>query len=338
MAEKKTVSAKAVIADIRAGATDEFLMNKYALSEKGLQSIFQKLITAKVITQAELDRRAFTVEEVEITEDIPSPPAPKGEPLKEDSFVARPTQTKTPVEAARSQEPPKEDAKTRWYESGIIVFPLLILCFPIGLYFLWKSQRFMFKTKAIATAVVGVICMVGILSPKEKTATTVPPSKPPAVAAEQKVVPQSTQPQPEPAREQSKPVPAQPDQKPPPPRSAQPLQVAEPVVGSRKPDSKSEEPPIPFPVSFQKEENRNTKEFFAKVIRFCVIADKDPSQFSLNNHRFEDILKEILASEYACQATKELNQGPLSLPNAITVVWRSKLRKPMDVTTGHLKQ
>ena len=63
--QKKTVSAKEIVADIRAGATDEFLMNKYGLSKKGLQSIFQKLINAKVITQAELDRRASAVEEIE---------------------------------------------------------------------------------------------------------------------------------------------------------------------------------------------------------------------------------------------------------------------------------
>ena len=81
MAEQKTtVSARDVVADIRAGATDVFLMKKYGLSEKGLKSLFQKLITAKVLTHAELDRRASAVEEVEaviIEEDEvrPTPPA-----------------------------------------------------------------------------------------------------------------------------------------------------------------------------------------------------------------------------------------------------------------------
>gem|GEM_PF-304783 len=56
--EKKKLSAKEVVMDIRAGAADEFLMKKYGISDKGLQSLFQKLITAKVFTQADLDRRS----------------------------------------------------------------------------------------------------------------------------------------------------------------------------------------------------------------------------------------------------------------------------------------
>jgi tetratricopeptide (TPR) repeat protein len=63
--EKKKLSAKEVVADIRAGAADEFLMKKYGISDKGLQSLFQKLIAAKVLIQADLDRRASVVEEVE---------------------------------------------------------------------------------------------------------------------------------------------------------------------------------------------------------------------------------------------------------------------------------
>jgi hypothetical protein len=53
----RQISAKEVVADIRAGATDEFLMKKYGMSEKGLQSLFQKLITAKAISSADLDGR-----------------------------------------------------------------------------------------------------------------------------------------------------------------------------------------------------------------------------------------------------------------------------------------
>lgn len=64
MAGKKTLSAKEVVADVRAGATDEFLMKKYGFSEKGLQSLFQKLIAAKVLTQADLDGRRSSVEDI----------------------------------------------------------------------------------------------------------------------------------------------------------------------------------------------------------------------------------------------------------------------------------
>lgn len=55
MAEKKTVSAKAVVSDIKAGMTDEQLMTKYQLSARGLQSLKNKLLAAGLITEAKLD-------------------------------------------------------------------------------------------------------------------------------------------------------------------------------------------------------------------------------------------------------------------------------------------
>lgn len=65
--QKKKLLARDVVADIRAGASDEFLMRKYGMSEKGLQSLFQKLVTARALTQADLDDRESAVEEVEAT-------------------------------------------------------------------------------------------------------------------------------------------------------------------------------------------------------------------------------------------------------------------------------
>ena len=43
---KITVSAKEILADIKAGMDDTTLMQKYGLSDKGLQSIFKKLVDA----------------------------------------------------------------------------------------------------------------------------------------------------------------------------------------------------------------------------------------------------------------------------------------------------
>lgn len=63
--EKKMLSAREVVEDLRAGATDAFLMKKYGVSEKGLESLFQKLITARILTQGDLDRRSRVGEEVE---------------------------------------------------------------------------------------------------------------------------------------------------------------------------------------------------------------------------------------------------------------------------------
>ena len=57
MAEKKTLSAKAVVADIRAGLSNEELMGKYNLSPKGLDSLFSKLVRAELVTETEVRQR-----------------------------------------------------------------------------------------------------------------------------------------------------------------------------------------------------------------------------------------------------------------------------------------
>jgi rubredoxin len=54
---KKTLKANEVLGDIRGGISDAALMEKYKLSEKGLESLFEKLVTAGVLKQAELDDR-----------------------------------------------------------------------------------------------------------------------------------------------------------------------------------------------------------------------------------------------------------------------------------------
>lgn len=55
MAEKKSISAREVVADIKVGMTDEQLMAKHMLSAKGLQSLKSKLLAAGLLTQAQLD-------------------------------------------------------------------------------------------------------------------------------------------------------------------------------------------------------------------------------------------------------------------------------------------
>ena len=54
MIEKRKISAKDIINDIRGGMTDSELMDKYRLSLKGLQSIFRKLEAVKAIKPSEL--------------------------------------------------------------------------------------------------------------------------------------------------------------------------------------------------------------------------------------------------------------------------------------------
>lgn len=54
---KPVIDAKQALDDIRSGLDDYALMDKYNLSAKGLQSLFNKLLAARAITQVELDRR-----------------------------------------------------------------------------------------------------------------------------------------------------------------------------------------------------------------------------------------------------------------------------------------
>lgn len=55
---KRKITARDLLADLHAQMTDFELMGKYKLSAQGLQSVFNKLVKAGLITQAELDSRA----------------------------------------------------------------------------------------------------------------------------------------------------------------------------------------------------------------------------------------------------------------------------------------
>jgi len=55
--DKRKITAREVVKDIRAGADDQTLMKKYQLSAQGLQSVFGKLLKAGVVSQDELEDR-----------------------------------------------------------------------------------------------------------------------------------------------------------------------------------------------------------------------------------------------------------------------------------------
>jgi hypothetical protein len=55
--DKAIVNAEDAVRSIRSGMTDEALMEKYEISQKGLESLFRKLIAAGAIEQSDLDRR-----------------------------------------------------------------------------------------------------------------------------------------------------------------------------------------------------------------------------------------------------------------------------------------
>ncbi len=54
---KPRIDAKQALLDIRSGLDDHRLMEKYNLSSKGLESLFQKLVRAGLLSQTELDNR-----------------------------------------------------------------------------------------------------------------------------------------------------------------------------------------------------------------------------------------------------------------------------------------
>ncbi|MEW6137432.1 MAG: hypothetical protein AB1733_04295 [Thermodesulfobacteriota bacterium] len=55
---KRRITAREILSDVRKGLSDPALMEKYKLSAQGLQSVFQKLLKAGIISQAELDARS----------------------------------------------------------------------------------------------------------------------------------------------------------------------------------------------------------------------------------------------------------------------------------------
>ncbi|MCA1959571.1 MAG: hypothetical protein LDL33_02150 [Desulfomonile sp.] len=59
---KRTVNAKEVVRDVRAGMDDTGLIEKYGLSPEWLPIMFSKLVDAGLITRAELDQRLHSSE------------------------------------------------------------------------------------------------------------------------------------------------------------------------------------------------------------------------------------------------------------------------------------
>ncbi len=69
---KIRISTKEVLEDIRAGSTDLMLMNKYGLSVRNLQRLFDRLVSAGSIEQAEIDRRVFDPGRSHVVELVPA--------------------------------------------------------------------------------------------------------------------------------------------------------------------------------------------------------------------------------------------------------------------------
>jgi hypothetical protein len=57
MSYKRKIIAEHIIRDIRSGMTDERLMEKYMLSERGLNKVFRKLLNHEAMSEEELSTR-----------------------------------------------------------------------------------------------------------------------------------------------------------------------------------------------------------------------------------------------------------------------------------------
>jgi len=67
--DKREISAREVVADLRAGVDDVGLMNKYKLTPRGLDSLFGKLLTAGLISRTDWAvRKAGREETVDLVE------------------------------------------------------------------------------------------------------------------------------------------------------------------------------------------------------------------------------------------------------------------------------
>ncbi len=70
--EKQRISAKTVLADIRAGMTDADLMEKHGISPRGLASLFQKLVKASLLEESEIADRVPVTKSVETLSRCPA--------------------------------------------------------------------------------------------------------------------------------------------------------------------------------------------------------------------------------------------------------------------------
>jgi hypothetical protein len=99
--EKKKISAKEAVADIRSGVSDADLMDKYSLSNAGLQSLFDKLVSAGYIDLSEiLERTPSFLGTVDVAESFAPTEELKAEDVRQ-PFRSRSATRVNAQEAAR---------------------------------------------------------------------------------------------------------------------------------------------------------------------------------------------------------------------------------------------
>ena len=57
--------------------------------------------------------------------------------------------------------------ESKWYDKKALVIILLIIFFPVGLYALWKNNKFSMISKGIITAVIAILLIFGFMGEQE---------------------------------------------------------------------------------------------------------------------------------------------------------------------------
>lgn len=161
--QKRKISAREILNDIRSGLDDSAIKRKHHLSEGALEAVYQKLATAGLLTEAEIRGRRETT---------PKPTAPTVEPPSEAAWRCpacdAPQSSKVdecPVcgvvvaqyQAMKAREPHVSSAGVRQQPSGgwriIVACALVALVLVGGAWLLWPKPE-PTETKQIASKVV----------------------------------------------------------------------------------------------------------------------------------------------------------------------------------------
>jgi hypothetical protein len=194
------INAQEAARDVRSGTDDFALMDKYRLSSRGLQSMFNKLIAGGLISQLDLDRRSLGIEHtVDLRDDMPSlsqvlrhlgrpapltvpeaaapvqpaprsPAAPSEQRKIEDVVMNGPER---PDDAPKIEDEeirdvkddnPPEAGKTPWFDKTALVVLLIIAFFPVGFYGLYRNSTLWVVTKIAITTLWLLIAAVFALA------------------------------------------------------------------------------------------------------------------------------------------------------------------------------
>jgi hypothetical protein len=137
----RKISAKDLVADIKARLSDDDLAGKYGISSEGLQRLFHQLLDKGLITQSDIERR---------------PPQPRNEPTPPPVVEPVPENIPTGDSANPSVEASTQTAAV-WYQRKAIVILLLIFFAPIGLYGLYKTSLFSKTSKIIISVIAALL-------------------------------------------------------------------------------------------------------------------------------------------------------------------------------------